>query len=100
MYLETALMVERYAHVASDNLAHAASRSDYVLNSYGALEMKKPHITARLINTGGRGQNRTVDTRIFNPLLYRLSYPASVKTFAKDLQVANYSKLNLSCNKA
>src|SRR5690606_10567892 len=22
-----------------------------------------------------RGQNRTVDTRIFNPLLYRLSYP-------------------------
>ncbi len=25
---------------------------------------------------GGRGQNRTVDTRIFSPLLYRLSYPA------------------------
>ena len=66
MYLETALMVERYAHVASDNLAHAASRSDYVLNSYGALEMKKPHITARLIKYAGRGQNRTCDTRIFN----------------------------------
>ena len=23
---------------------------------------------------GGQGRNRTVDTRIFNPLLYRLSY--------------------------
>lgn len=26
---------------------------------------------------GGRGRNRTADTGIFNPLLYRLSYPAS-----------------------
>jgi hypothetical protein len=26
---------------------------------------------------GGRGQNRTADTRIFNPLLYRLSYSAT-----------------------
>jgi hypothetical protein len=25
---------------------------------------------------GGRGRNRTNDTRIFNPLLYQLSYPA------------------------
>jgi hypothetical protein len=24
---------------------------------------------------GARGRNRTTDTRIFNPLLYRLSYP-------------------------
>ena len=28
---------------------------------------------------GGRGRNRTNDTRIFNPLLYQLSYPASGK---------------------
>ncbi len=28
------------------------------------------------INTGGLGRNRTTDTRIFNPLLYRLSYRA------------------------
>ena len=27
---------------------------------------------------GGRGRNRTNDTRIFNPLLYQLSYPAAV----------------------
>ncbi len=26
---------------------------------------------------GGQGQNRTADTRIFNPLLYRLSYLAN-----------------------
>lgn len=34
-------------------------------------------------NSGGLGRNRTTDTRIFNPLLYRLSYQAmccSVKT--------------------
>ena len=27
-------------------------------------------------NHGGRRQNRTADTRIFNPLLYQLSYSA------------------------
>jgi hypothetical protein len=26
--------------------------------------------------TGGLGRNRTIDTRIFNPLLYQLSYRA------------------------
>ena len=31
---KTAAMVERYAHVAPDNLAHAASRLDSVFNSY------------------------------------------------------------------
>ncbi len=77
--------------------------------------MKKPYISVRLyliggrwINhptkdftsmpcilskLGGRGQNRTADTRIFNPLLYRLSYPASVQNTHYDLQVAHYSKL-------
>jgi hypothetical protein len=28
--------------------------------------------------SGGRGRNRTNDTRIFNPLLYQLSYPAPI----------------------
>jgi hypothetical protein len=27
-------------------------------------------------NSGGLGRNRTTDTRIFNPLLYQLSYQA------------------------
>ena len=30
------------------------------------------------MNTGGLGRNRTTDTRIFNPLLYQLSYRAMV----------------------
>jgi len=29
-----------------------------------------------LLNFGGLGRNRTIDTRIFNPLLYQLSYRA------------------------
>ena len=30
------------------------------------------------MDTGGLGRNRTTDTRIFNPLLYRLSYRAKL----------------------
>ena len=30
------------------------------------------------MNSGGLGRNRTTDTRIFNPLLYQLSYLAAV----------------------
>jgi hypothetical protein len=33
----------------------------------------------RLGKDGGQGRNRTTDTRIFNPLLYRLSYLAPVR---------------------
>jgi hypothetical protein len=42
-------------------------------------EIQKPLVTTitnGLVNTGGLGRNRTADTRIFNPLLYRLSYRA------------------------
>jgi hypothetical protein len=31
--------------------------------------------------TGGQGRNRTTDTRIFNPLLYQLSYLAVSRRF-------------------
>ena len=58
--------------------------------------------------SGGQGRNRTVDTRIFNPLLYQLSYLARCAIFvalfhillALQLsQVAHYSKLHrlVSC---
>lgn len=30
-----------------------------------------------VLNAGGLGRNRTIDTRIFNPLLYQLSYRAN-----------------------
>ena len=32
---------------------------------------------------GGPGRNRTTDTRIFNPLLYRLSYQAKARKYSK-----------------
>ena len=34
------------------------------------------------VNLGGLGRNRTTDTRIFNPLLYRLSYRAKLPIIA------------------
>jgi hypothetical protein len=55
--------------------------------------MKKAHISVGFLNAGGRSGNRTCDTRIFNPLLYRLSYPASFANDVVYLQVAHYSKL-------
>ena len=36
-----------------------------------------PHEAGHYLNLGGPGRNRTTDTRIFNPLLYRLSYQAT-----------------------
>jgi hypothetical protein len=39
---------------------------------------------AGLFNSGGLGRNRTTDTRIFNPLLYQLSYQAN--------EVRNYTQ--------
>ena len=35
---------------------------------------KKAPLKARLFVYGAQGRNRTTDTRIFSPLLYRLSY--------------------------
>ena len=35
------------------------------------------------IFTGGLGRNRTTDTRIFNPLLYRLSYRARALNYSR-----------------
>ncbi|MDB5911886.1 MAG: hypothetical protein JWP22_561 [Ramlibacter sp.] len=35
------------------------------------------------MNSGGLGRNRTTDTRIFNPLLYQLSYRAESKIISE-----------------
>ena len=35
---------------------------------------------------GGPGRNRTTDTRIFNPLLYRLSYQAKARKYSKTFE--------------
>jgi hypothetical protein len=48
-----------------------------------------------LISIGGWGRNRTADTRIFNPLLYQLSYPAIISLCLHIAKDGHYSKLNL-----
>ena len=41
----------------------------------GILDIGRINLKAK--KNGGEAQNRTVDTRIFSPLLYRLSYLAT-----------------------
>jgi hypothetical protein len=36
--------------------------------------IKRGYVTGSAEGPGAQGQNRTADTRIFSPLLYRLSY--------------------------
>ncbi len=45
--------------------------------SKNGLGANTPNPLISLIFLGGLGRNRTTDTRIFNPLLYQLSYQAS-----------------------
>ena len=40
-------------------------------------DVKKPNREGLGFKYGGSGRNRTTDTRIFNPLLYQLSYRAN-----------------------
>ncbi len=51
-------------------------------------ESKKPSILGRIegLRFGGLGRNRTTDTRIFNPLLYQLSYRAFWLVFGLHLK--------------
>ena len=44
---------------------------------------KTPVIADRGFQFGGPGRNRTTDTRIFNPLLYQLSYQAKTEKYSK-----------------
>ena len=41
------------------------------------VKQKRPTENGWALNSGGSGRNRTADTGIFNPLLYRLSYRAT-----------------------
>ena len=43
----------------------------------GKQKRKRPTEKGWALNGGGLGRNRTTDTRIFSPLLYRLSYQAN-----------------------
>jgi hypothetical protein len=54
--------------------------------------MRKTPRTLRFLGldtAGGLGRNRTTDTRIFNPLLYQLSYRATKKReYSKEIYIA------------
>ena len=53
-------------------------------------KQKAPLVRGSLLESlGGLGRNRTTDTRIFNPLLYRLSYQANeVRNYTQFLRLA------------
>ena len=55
-------------------------------------QTKKPRTSARLYLYGARRRNRTTDTRIFNPLLYQLSYPGVISTVLLGSVVSDISK--------
>ena len=51
-------------------------------------EMQKGLAEAKpFIFLGGPGRNRTTDTRIFNPLLYQLSYQAKARKYSKAIGI-------------
>ena len=50
---------------------------DHSGNAKQSQKAKTPDsVEIRGLRFGGQGRNRTTDTRIFNPLLYQLSYRA------------------------
>ena len=67
-YLLTATLGSKYL------LAHAERRKPR--EHRGWHKRKRPTEKGWASKDGGPGRNRTTDTRIFNPLLYRLSYQA------------------------
>ena len=63
-------------------------------------ENKKASVrTLRLSRFGGLGQNRTADTRIFNPLLYQLSYRAETNIVAPSQHSFLYSRQKISAQR-
>ena len=51
---------------------------------------------AHTVRSGGWGRNRTADTRIFSPLLYRLSYPAKTSEKLEETSLFKFLKI-LDC---
>ncbi len=51
-----------------------------------------------LLKNGGRSQNRTGDTRIFSPLLYQLSYPATKPPNGEPSKIAGFQAKTSPCN--
>ena len=49
------------------------------------------------LNSGGLGRNRTTDTRIFNPLLYRLSYRATIANYSSPQSLSLNQPITSGC---
>jgi hypothetical protein len=84
--------------------ASQVNASKKVCDECAALCLKEKTVALLLVlrfSYGGLGQNRTADTRIFNPLLYQLSYRAetdilapSQRRFAYSLEKINVCRWN------
>ena len=77
------LLAEASAQVSGSGKRHrerplcsAGGTIAAVLQERGAESKKPDSEESGFFCSGGLGRNRTADTRIFNPLLYRLSYRA------------------------
>jgi hypothetical protein len=55
-------------------LAHAEFDNDLQIATQLPRYRSRP---TQVVDNGGQGRNRTIDTRIFSPLLYQLSYLAA-----------------------
>src|SRR5215469_16924440 len=68
-----------------------------------ALKLQSAEVTVCVWVCGGQGVNRTLDTRIFSPLLYRLSYLPTVTAvqFADDAcsERSFVSSRSVACNR-
>ena len=62
------------AQGAAQAINHSTARTRGLAQQAGWTTTKKPAVAG--FSSGGQTQNRTGDTRIFSPLLYRLSYLA------------------------
>src|SRR5471032_1085351 len=77
------LELARFYHATPNAAEHARRRGKQAMPprmpvNKGA-KKEKPQESCDFLglNPGGLGRNRTIDTRIFNPLLYQLSYRAN-----------------------
>ena len=91
---KTLAMVERYSHQNGEHIQSAMDKLEDRIHaqkgSFSDTITQELHREEKVVgdenlepvaNKGARGRNRTADTRIFSPLLYRLSYPRIENVF-------------------
>jgi hypothetical protein len=71
--------------------SHVAFHQPRVGSGTSCPQTKTPPEGGVLFVLGGPGRNRTTDTRIFNPLLYRLSYQAKRRYYSQPIPALQVS---------